>query len=148
MRAIIQRVSEASVVIDDEVHSAIGPGYLVLLGVGHEDSEMQAEKLWQKILKLRIFQDAQGKTNLNITAVNGSVLIVSQFTLFANCKKGNRPSFIESAAPEHGEMLYKYFVSLAGKDITDVKTGKFGAFMKVELVNDGPFTIALDTDFL
>ena len=148
MRAIVQRVSKASVIIDNNIHSAIGPGYLVLLGVGHKDSKEQAEKLWQKIFNLRIFQDAQGKTNLNISAVSGSVLIVSQFTLFANCKKGNRPSFIESADPEQGKALYEYFVSLAGKDIVDVGTGQFGASMKVELINDGPFTITLDTDTL
>jgi len=148
MRAVVQRVNRASVSIESLVTGDIGRGYLILLGVGKEDNEATAEKLWQKIWKLRIFQDEQGKTNLDLAAVGGSVLIVSQFTLFANCRKGNRPSFIESAPPADGERLYRYFVGLAETVIPHVATGIFGADMKVELVNDGPFTVVLDTDQL
>lgn len=148
MRAVIQRVREASVRIAENQVAKIEQGYLILLGVGHEDTPIQAEKLWRKIVNLRIFQDHEGKTNRNLDAVGGSVLIVSQFTLFANCKKGNRPSFIESASPEHGEALYRYFIELAQVDVADVQTGEFGASMQVALVNDGPFTIVLDTDQL
>ncbi len=160
MRAVVQRVSRASVSIDSRVNGEIGRGYLILLGVGKEDDEAAAEKLWQKIWKLRIFQDEQGKTNLDLASVGGSVLIVSQFTLFANCRKGNRPSFIESAPPGDGERLYAYFTELAGMSIgktgasisgasaPHVATGVFGADMQVELVNDGPFTVVLDTDQL
>lgn len=160
MRAVVQRVSRASVSIDGHVNGEIGRGYLILLGVGKEDDEAVAEKLWQKIWKLRIFQDEQGKTNLDLASVGGSVLIVSQFTLFANCRKGNRPSFIDSAPPADGERLYAYFTELAGMSIgkadasisgagvPHVATGVFGADMQVELVNDGPFTVVLDTDQL
>lgn len=148
MRALIQRVSEARVTVDDEVIGAIGKGFLVLLGVGQDDAEAQAEKLWRKISKMRIFEDENGKTNLGLADVDGSVLVVSQFTLYANCKKGNRPSFTEAAAPEEGRRLYEYFVSLAKADVARVETGSFGALMEVALVNDGPFTVWLDTDAL
>ncbi len=148
MRALIQRVSEARVTVDDEVIGAIGKGFLVLLGVGQDDAEAQAEKLWRKISKMRIFEDENGKTNLGLADVDGSVLVVSQFTLYANCKKGNRPSFTEAAAPEEGRRLYEYFVSLAKADVARVETGSFGALMEVALVNDGPFTVWLDTDTL
>ena len=148
MRALIQRVSEARVTVDDEVIGAIGKGLLVLLGVGQDDAEAQAEKLWRKISKMRIFEDENGKTNLGLADVDGSVLVVSQFTLYANCKKGNRPSFAEAAAPEEGRSLYEYFVSLAKADVARVETGSFGALMEVALVNDGPFTVWLDTDAL
>lgn len=146
MRALIQRVQEASVDCDDGFESRIGHGYLILLGVGVEDDENICARLWQKINKLRLFKDDQGKTNLDLTAVAGSVLIVSQFTLFADTKKGNRPSFVYAAPPEKGEKLYDYFVELARRDVPVVGTGSFGAEMKVHLVNDGPFTIWLDTD--
>lgn len=146
MRAVIQRVTSAAVTINSELRRDIGTGYLILLGVGHEDSEIQAEKLWKKIFGLRIFADVDGKTNLNLSAVGGGVLIVSQFTLYANCRRGNRPSFIESASPDHGKYLYEYFVKLARNDLNQVATGEFGADMQIELINDGPFTIILDTD--
>ena len=146
MRALIQRVQEASVDCDDGFESRIGHGYLILLGVGVEDDENICARLWQKINKLRLFIDDHGKTNLDLTAVAGSVLIVSQFTLFADTKMGNRPSFVYAAPPEKGEKLYDYFVELARRDVPVVGTGSFGAEMKVHLVNDGPFTIWLDTD--
>lgn len=146
MRAVIQRVREASVTIDGEEVGAIGHGYLILVGVGHEDGEEEAARLWNKIYKMRIFDDENGKTNLSIADVDGAVLIVSQFTLWANCRKGNRPSFIEAAPPQEAERLYERFVALARKDLPRVATGTFGADMAVSLINDGPFTIYLDTD--
>lgn len=148
MRAIIQCVSEASVTIANDVVGAIGPGFLIFLGVGHNDTEAEARKLWSKIERLRIFDDEQGKTNLNLAAVGGDALIVSQFTLYANCKKGNRPSFTDAAEPAKAEQLYEYFVSLARMSVPKVETGRFGAMMEVSLVNHGPFTICLDTDNL
>jgi D-tyrosyl-tRNA(Tyr) deacylase len=146
MRAVIQRVAKASVQCDDGHQSSIGKGYLILLGIGHEDNEENCAKLWQKIKKLRIFPDAEGKINLDLATVNGEVLIVSQFTLFADTRKGNRPSFINAAHPQLGERLYEYFVELARRDVPVVGTGSFGAMMDVSLVNSGPFTIILDTD--
>lgn len=148
MRAVIQRVSHASVTIDGEVAGAIGAGYLILLGVGHADTCDEADKLWEKIHALRINEDADGKTNLALADIGGEVLVVSQFTLYANCRRGRRPSFTDAAAPEHATELYEYFVSLARRDVEHVATGRFGADMKVELLNDGPFTIVLDTDEL
>ena len=123
----------------------IGRGYLILLGVGHGDGEAQAKRLWETIRKMRVFDDENGKTNLSLADVEGEVLVVSQFTLFANCKKGNRPSFTDAAAPAEAERLYEYFVSLARRDVPQVGTGIFGAMMDVELVNHGPFTLCLDT---
>ena len=123
-------------------------GYVILLGVGAEDGNEQAEKLWSKISKLRIFEDENGKTNVSLADVQGDVMVVSQFTLYANCKRGNRPSFTEAGAPDEANRLYEYFVDLARRDIEHVATGSFGAMMQVELVNDGPFTIWLDTDTL
>lgn len=148
MRALIQRVTHASVTVDEEVIGKIGKGYLILLGVGHEDTEAQADKLWSKILKMRIFEDENGKTNLSLADVEGKVLVVSQFTLYANCKKGNRPSFTGAGAPDEANRLYEYFASLVRRDLGEVETGSFGAMMDVELLNDGPFTIWLDTDNL
>lgn len=148
MRALIQRVTRAQVSIEGELHSSIGKGYVILLGVGAEDGNEQAEKLWSKISKLRIFEDENGKTNVSLADVQGDVMVVSQFTLYANCKRGNRPSFTEAGAPDEANRLYKYFVELARRDIEHVATGSFGAMMQVELVNDGPFTIWLDTDTL
>ena len=148
MRALIQRVTRAQVSIEDELHSSIGKGYVILLGVGAEDGNEQAEKLWSKISKLRIFEDENGKTNVSLADVQGDVMVVSQFTLYANCKRGNRPSFTEAGAPDEANRLYEYFVELARRDIEHVATGSFGAMMQVELVNDGPFTIWLDTDTL
>ena len=148
MRALVQCVSEARVTVDGTVVGSIGKGYLILLGVGADDAEAQAEKLWRKISRMRVFEDAQGKTNLSLADVGGEVLVVSQFTLYANCKKGNRPSFTDAAAPADAERLYEHFCQLARADVPRVERGVFGAMMDVSLVNHGPFTIWLDTDAL
>ena len=148
MRALVQRVTHASVTVEGETIGAINDGFLILLGVGHEDTETQADKLWNKISKMRIFEDENGKTNLSLADVRGEVLVVSQFTLYANCKRGNRPSFTDAGAPDVANRLYEYFASLVARDLGHVETGSFGAMMQVELVNDGPFTIWLDTDTL
>lgn len=148
MRAVIQRVSSAQVDIDGETAGAIGRGLLVLLGVGHDDAEEQAERLWSKIARLRIFEDDDGKTNLSLADVKGEVLLVSQFTLYASCRKGNRPSFTDAGSPDKANRLYEWFVARARRDVPRVETGRFGAYMDVRLVNDGPFTLVLDTDDL
>ncbi|MDO4442956.1 MAG: D-aminoacyl-tRNA deacylase [Slackia sp.] len=148
MRALIQRVSRASVAIEGGATASIGKGYAILLGIGEDDTEEHAEKLWSKISKMRIFEDENGKTNVSLADVRGDVLIVSQFTLYADCKRGNRPSFAKAAAPDEANRLYEYFTDLARKDVDHVETGSFGAMMNVELVNEGPFTIWLDTDSL
>lgn len=148
MRALVQRVTRAHVDIDGETVSSIGKGFVILLGVGHNDGEEQADKLWAKISKMRIFEDENGKTNIGLADIGGEVLVVSQFTLYADCKRGNRPSFTNAGAPDEANRLYEYFVELAHKDVEHVGTGSFGADMKVELVNDGPFTVWLDTDTL
>ena len=148
MRAVVQRVSRAAVEVDGDVVGEIGRGYLVLLGVGHDDTEQEAQKLLRKLLGLRIMEDEKGKTNLALADVAGELLVVSQFTLFANCRRGRRPSFTDAAAPEQAEALYERFVSLARAESVRVETGSFGAKMEVSLVNDGPFTVVLDTDDL
>lgn len=148
MRALVQCVSEAQVTVDGAVVGSIGKGYLILLGVGADDAEEQAEKLWRKVSRMRVFEDAQGKTNLSLADVGGEVLVVSQFTLYANCKKGNRPSFTDAAAPAEAERLYEHFCQLARVDVPRVEQGAFGAMMDVSLVNHGPFTVWLDTDAL
>ena len=148
MRAVVQRVRHASVTIDGAAVGSIGKGYLILLGVGHADTRAEADKLWSKIFALRINDDEEGKTNLSLGDVDGEVLVVSQFTLFANCRKGRRPSFIEAAPPAQATELYEYFVGLVRADVPRVATGRFGADMQVELLNDGPFTVVLDTDEL
>ena len=148
MRAVIQRVSSAQVDIDGETAGSIGRGLLILLGVGHGDTEEQAERLWSKISRLRIFEDADGKTNLSLADVEGEVLVVSQFTLYASCKKGNRPSFTEAGAPDEANRLYEWFADRARRDVPRVESGRFGAYMAVSLVNDGPLTLVLDTDDL
>lgn len=150
MRALIQRVGHASVTVDGEVTGSCGKGLLVLLGVGHEDDEALAEKLWNKVLGLRIFEDEAGKTNLSLADVGGEALVVSQFTLYANCRRGRRPSFTEAAAPAQANALYERFCELAEADLgaEHVGRGVFGAMMDIELVNDGPFTVWLDTDEL
>ena len=148
MRALIQCVNDAHVVVEDQEIGSCGKGFLILLGVGHEDTEAQADKLWSKISKMRVFEDENGKTNLSLADIQGDVLIVSQFTLYANCKKGNRPSFTEAGAPDRANELYEYFIELAKKDVARVGTGQFGAMMDVSLTNHGPFTIWLDTDML
>ncbi len=148
MRALVQRVTHASVTVEGDVVGKIGKGFLILLGVGHDDTEAQADKLWSKISKMRIFEDENGKTNLGLADVGGEVLVVSQFTLYANCKRGNRPSFTDAGAPDEANRLYEYFADLVRRDMGRVETGSFGAMMQVDLCNDGPFTIWLDTEAL
>lgn len=148
MKAIIQRVSRASVTIEEKVVGAIGQGYLVLLGVAQGDTVEIMEKLVKKMIDLRIFQDENGKTNLSIEDVGGEILVVSQFTLLADCKKGRRPSFIKAGDPKTAEEMYELFIEECKKRISEVEHGSFGSDMKVELVNDGPFTIILDSDEL
>ena len=148
MRAVLTRVKHASVTIDGKVHGQIGEGFLILLGVTHEDTEAQAVKLADKLTGLRIFEDENGKTNLALADVDGEVLVVSQFTLFADCRHGRRPSFTDAGAPDVATELYEYFLTLVRQDVEHVAHGIFGADMKVDLVNDGPFTIVLDTDSL
>lgn len=148
MRAVVQRVTRASVTIEGERTASIGRGYLVLLGVGASDTRAEADKLWGKLRGLRINEDTCGKTNLSLADVDGEVLVVSQFTLYANCRRGRRPSFTDAAAPQLARELYEYFVELVRADVEHVATGTFAAMMQVELVNDGPFTILLDTDDL
>ena len=144
MKFLIQRVSEASVTIDDEVAGAIGQGFLVLIGVGADDTEEDADFFIRKMIGLRIFEDENGKTNLSLADVGGALLLVSQFTLYANCRKGNRPSFIGSGDPVKAEALYDYIVRRCRELVPSVACGRFGADMKVRLCNDGPFTIMLD----
>ena len=148
MRAVVQRVSSASVAIDGETVGQIGRGYLVLLGVGHNDTRADADKLWGKLGGLRINDDEDGKTNLSLDAVGGSLLLISQFTLYANCKKGNRPSFIEAGKPDMANEMYEYIIAKCKESVETVEKGSFGADMKVSLTNDGPFTIVLDSDRL
>lgn len=148
MRALIQCVKKASVSVERKIVGKIDRGYLIFLGVGQEDEIEQVKKLWSKINRLRIWEDDQGKTNWNLEKVAGSCLIVSQFTLYANCKKGNRPSFVEAAGGDKGKDLYEAFLEEARKDVPIVEKGIFGAEMDVELINEGPFTIWLDTEEL
>ena len=148
MRFVIQRVSEAEVKVDGASVGAIGKGFLVLIGVAEEDTEAIADKMISKMLKLRIFDDAEGKTNLSLDTVGGSLLLVSQFTLYANCKKGNRPSFFKAGNPEKAERLYEYCIAKCRESVETVEHGIFGALMQVSLVNDGPFTIVLDSEEL
>lgn len=148
MRAVIQCVNKASVTVNNTTLASIDKGALILLGVGQDDTAETAQKLWNKIYKLRMFNDEEGKTNLSLGDIQGEVLIVSQFTLYASCKKGNRPSFTDAAKPDQANKLYEYFVSLARADIPKVGTGEFGAMMEVSLTNHGPFTLVLDTDEL
>lgn len=145
LRLVIQRVLSASVEVDGTVVGEISKGYLVLIGAGIGDSEDDCERLAEKMIKLRIFSDENDKINLSLKDVSGELLIVSQFTLYADCKKGNRPSFVNAEKPERAKELYEYFVSLCRKKIDGkVDTGIFGADMKVSLVNDGPFTVILE----
>ncbi|HHT06517.1 MAG TPA: D-tyrosyl-tRNA(Tyr) deacylase [Hydrogenispora sp.] len=145
MRALLQRVSFARVSVGNEVTGEIGPGLLVLLGVSRTDQEADLQLLVEKIINLRIFEDDQGKMNLSVQDVGGSILVVSQFTLYADCRKGRRPSFIDAAPPELGADLYERFIAALRARGMTVATGRFGAEMAVELVNDGPVTIMLDT---
>src|SRR5699024_5664659 len=148
MKFLIQRVLEASVKVDGETVGSIGKGLLVFVGAGREDDRAAADKYLKKLLGLRIFEDENGKTNLSLKDVNGELLFVSQFTLYANCKKGNRPSFIEAGDPDTANELYEYIIREASKSVPVVRNGIFGADMKVHLVNDGPFTIILDEHIL
>lgn len=145
MKLVLQRVKHASVSIDGNCVGKIRKGLLVLLGVGKDDTEEVADKMFDKMMKLRIFADEDGKTNKSIQDIQGELLIVSQFTLYANCKKGNRPSFIEAGSPEQANALYEYFLKLASEKYGSCEHGEFGADMQVELCNDGPFTIVLDS---
>lgn len=144
MKFVIQRVTEASVTVENEVVGKINKGYMVLIGVGKDDTTSEADKLVKKMIGLRIFADENGKTNLSLKDVDGQLLLVSQFTLYADCRKGNRPSFVESGDPKNAEELYEYIISECKKQVPVVEKGIFGGDMKVSLCNDGPFTIILE----
>ncbi len=148
MRAVLTRVKYASVAIDGQTVGKIGPGFLILLGVGPADTEKECRLLAEKALGLRVFEDENGKMNLGLEQVGGQVLVVSQFTLYGNCRKGRRPSFAEAAPPELGEAMYERFLELCGELGYPPQHGRFGADMKVESLNDGPVTLLLDTDQL
>ena len=148
MKMVIQRVAAASVDIDGKTAGEIGKGYLVLLGVGEGDTESIAEKMVDKLFRLRIFEDENGKTNLSAESVGAEILVVSQFTLYASCKKGNRPSFTDAADPALAKELYEKFISLCESRFSKTGHGEFGADMRVSLVNDGPFTVILDSNEL
>ncbi len=145
MRFVIQRVTRASVTVDGEAVGAIGKGFLVFIGISGEDTRQIADKMTDKLLGLRIFDDEEGKTNLSLEAVGGELLLISQFTLYADCRKGFRPSFVKAGAPDMANELYEYIIAQCAKQYHTEK-GIFGADMKVELLNDGPFTIILDSD--
>jgi len=146
MRFIVQRVAHASVTIEGKVEGAIDNGFMVLIGIRDDDTKEIADKMVDKLIKLRIFEDENGKSNIDLDAVGGGLLLISQFTLYADCKKGNRPSYIRAAKPDLAIPLYDYIVDECKKRVSKVETGVFGADMKVELLNDGPFTIVLDSD--
>ncbi len=148
MRLVVQRVQEASVETGGRTVGKIGRGFLVLVGVGKTDTKETADKYLKKLLGLRIFEDENGKTNLSLKDVDGELLFVSQFTLYANCRKGNRPSFTEAGDPENAEALYEYMIHEASGTVPVVQHGVFGADMKVKLINDGPFTVILDEHIL
>ena len=148
MRFVIQRVTNADVKVDGQTIGEIGRGFMVLIGVSDSDTEEIADKMVKKMLGLRIFEDENGKTNLSLDTVGGSLLLISQFTLYANCKKGNRPSFIEAGDPSLAEEMYEYIIEKCQETVPTVERGQFGADMKVSLTNDGPFTIILDSDTL
>ena len=145
MRFVIQRVKNASVTVEEEIIGQIGQGFLVLVGVCNEDTIQIADKMIKKLIGLRIFQDENGKTNLDLKTIGGELLIVSQFTLYADCKKGNRPSFTRAGEPHMAEQLYEYIIEQCKKEIPVVEHGSFGADMKISLLNDGPFTVILDS---
>ena len=144
MRFVVQRVTHASVTVDGNVIGKIGQGFMVLIGVAQDDTRVIADKMVKKLTGLRIFEDENGKTNLALKDVDGELLLISQFTLYANCKKGNRPSFTEAGEPHRAEELYEYMVAKAREQVPVVETGVFGAEMEVSLVNDGPFTVILE----
>ncbi|WP_273279800.1 D-aminoacyl-tRNA deacylase [Mogibacterium diversum] len=145
MKFVIQRVTHADVVVDGNELGRIGKGFMVLIGVSKEDDRAIADKMVDKMIKLRIFEDENGKTNLSLDDVGGELLLISQFTLYANCKKGNRPSFIDAGAPDEANALYEYIIERCKERVNVVERGEFGADMKVSLLNDGPFTIVLDS---
>lgn len=148
MRFVIQRVANADVKINGETVGAIGKGFMVLIGVSDTDTTEIADKMVKKMIGLRIFEDEQGKTNLSLDTVGGGLLLISQFTLYADCKKGNRPSFIRAGKPEMAQEMYEYIIARCKESVAVVERGSFGADMKVSLTNDGPFTILLDSDML
>ena len=145
MRVVLQRVKHASVHVDGQETGSIGQGFLILLGVSDTDDESLADRMADKICKLRIFEDENGKTNRSLQDVDGEILVVSQFTLYADCRKGNRPSFTDAGAPDHADRLYEYFMERCRMHVEKVANGEFGADMKVDLLNDGPFTLMLDS---
>ena len=144
MKCVIQKVSQASVSVEGNCVGKIQKGFLVFVGIGKEDTKEIADQYIKKMVQLRIFQDENGKTNLSLTDVGGEVLIISQFTLYANCRKGNRPSFFDAGEPQMAEELYKYIIKKTKETISVVESGEFGAMMQVSLVNEGPFTIVFD----
>lgn len=148
MRFVIQRVTEAEVKIDGKTVGAVGKGLAVLIGISNTDTKETADRMVRKLTALRIFEDEAGKTNLSLHDVNGGLLLVSQFTLYADCKKGNRPSFIHAGAPDMASEMYEYIIEECKKTVPQVGRGEFGADMKVSLTNDGPFTIILDSEQL
>ena len=148
MKAVIQRVAHASVVVDGETVGSCGAGLMILLGVAEGDSEAEAEMLCRKIVNLRIFTDENGKMNRSLKDIDGEMLVISQFTLMANYRHGNRPDFLASASPAQADRLYEYFKELAKKEVRRVESGIFGAHMEVSLLNDGPVTIVMDSDVL
>jgi len=145
MRIVLQKVSSAAVRVDGQIIGNIDKGYVVLLGIGANDTKEQVDKMVDKIKKLRIFPDAEGKTNLSIEDVSGGILVISQFTLYADCRKGNRPSFTDAGSPALAKELYEYFTKACTGKFNKVAHGEFGADMKVELINDGPFTVILES---
>ena len=148
MRFVVQRVTHASVTVDSQVIGKIENGFMVLIGVADTDTREIADKMVKKLLGLRIFEDENGKTNLDIHTVEGELLLISQFTLYANCRHGNRPSFIEAGKPDMANEMYEYIIAKCKEQVPVVEKGEFGADMKVDLLNDGPFTILLDSDQL
>lgn len=146
MRFVIQRVKHADVTVDGECIGKIAKGFLVLIGISNSDTVQIADKMVKKLIGLRIFEDENGKTNLDLKTVDGQLLLISQFTLYADCKKGNRPSFTRAGQPQMAENLYQYIIEQCKREITIVEQGSFGADMKVSLLNDGPFTVILDSD--
>ena len=148
MKFVIQRVTHAEVEVEQNIIGKIGTGFLVLIGISHGDPQEVADKMIRKLVNMRIFEDENGKTNLSLQDVSGELLLISQFTLYADCRKGNRPSFTKAGTPELAEELYEYIISECRKQVPSVQTGSFGANMKISLLNDGPFTIVLDSEEL
>ena len=148
MKFVVQRVTHAEVEVGQNIIGKIGTGFLVLIGISHGDTQEVADKMIRKLVNMRIFEDENGKTNLSLQDVSGELLLISQFTLYADCRKGNRPSFTKAGTPELAEELYEYIISECRKQVPSVQTGSFGANMKISLLNDGPFTIVLDSEEL